>query len=143
MYLFYGSYAAATALGYLILILVSTKDDHAVSFKPVVEKWIWVKSVGGYSGKDSLLPAQNRIRKLEIDNESHYSIEETGKPALRSTYEIFSAKDTNTGVVAMSILFYDEARHPIICQLYIRKDSNQLILKDNVPGYYTHYYVKE
>jgi hypothetical protein len=142
MYLFFGSYALATALGYAILIFLATKDDlKNPKTKPVVEKWAWIKSTGGCSGSDTVYALTNNARLMELDNEFNYTLTEKGKPVIRGRFETYTTADFKTGLPAKGILFYDTANHPVIAQT-LTKQNGELILTDNIAGYYTHYYRK-
>lgn len=108
---------------------------------PLKGKWLWVKSAGGVTGSNEILPQPGESRYLEFFNDFTYKLTQTS--AVSSTYtnrySILSVTDSSSGEQKPAVILVDETLRPQQPLIYII-GHDELQLKENCTGCYTHYY---
>ena len=125
-----------------VVSAISCTKQNSGSEYTLIGKWLWLKSVGGITGNEMILPQEGESRILNFFQDSTYTLTRTGTNPINYTsrYSLVSVIDLSTNRQASAVVLYDEALRPLLPLIIDGGDDNLLKLKENCADCYTQFY---
>jgi hypothetical protein len=121
---------------------VSCEKNSPFTEEPaILGKWQWIKSVGGLTGNQTILPEEGINTFLEIFSDSSYRVSQTGSDPFSNIYSIRIEKSIFTNQNVPVLTFYDQTMKPYVQPQIIRWENQMLVLQENCTDCFSHFYI--
>jgi hypothetical protein len=144
------------ASGYLLLLglLLSTSACQKEQPSPsagLVGDWQWVRSIGGFTGRQVLKPALGQETLYRFTDDGQWSTCTNGVCSSPTSFTLQRERSVNTGDEQLILTLRlrvplappDTGSHILLRRLIVREISDTLHLSDDGPDGYGEYYSKK
>ena len=122
---------------FVATLILGCDPDPSVE-KAIIGEWKWIRSVGGFSGADTLAPGPADTVILTLQSDQTWKKQQNGQILMQGGYTVSQVTSIYTGQPAPA-LFLDVSAGD---ELLITVDNNDLVLTENHTEPYVHSYKK-